>query len=260
MNFDAYWQTHRRFILGFVGALVAFFILLAITGGGPEERFKRSKGSISSTRRKLNAGSMYGSAQVASLEQRLRDLRERNLELGTLTLPPFRERFRIPPGTPAAQHYIGLTGELRDEIIGWALRRNCEVDESLGLPPVSPSQPQQIARILHGLDLVERVVRLGVDSGAAEVTRIRIAQKSRRRSGRKASPLDITPVTMEIIFRRVSVTPFLRLLLAEQERGNPLGLVAFEVLPRNARRMEQRVVLEFGVGTLPQTTPEEDLR
>lgn len=257
MNFDAFWQTHRRFILGFVGGIVVFFILLAVTGGGPEEEFKRSKSSIASTKRKMNANNMYGSASVRELEERLASLQERNEDLGRQALPPFRERFQIPQGTPAAQHYIGLTGELRDELVGWALRSNCEVDDSLGLPPVSPSQPQQIERILHGLDVVDRVVHMAVDSGAAEVDKIRIAEKGRRRKGRNASALDITPVTLEVVFHRVSATPFLRRIAAEQASGNPLGLQAMEVLPRNAKRMEQRVLLEFGVGTLPEPTAED---
>lgn len=259
MNFDAFWQTHRRFILGLGGGIIAFFILLAITGGGPAEDFKRSSSNIARTKRQLKTGEMYGSAEVSALEERLNSLRERNEQLGKQILPPFRPRFQIPSGTPAAQHYIGLTGELRDEILGWALRRNCDVDETLGLPPVSPSQPQQIERILHGLDVVDRAVHIAVESGAAEVDKIRIAQKGRRRSGRNASTLDLTPVTMEVVFRRVSATPFLRSLAAEQASGNPLGLSAVEVLPRNARRMEQRVLLEFSTGILPQTTPEVDL-
>lgn len=257
MNFDAFWQTHRRFILGFFGGVVVFFILLAITGGGPEDKFKRSKSSIASTKRKMNANNMYGSGAVRELEERLAALQTRNNDLGRQTLPPFRERFRIPSGTPASQHYIGLTGELRDELVGWALRSNCDVDDSLGLPPVSPSQPQQISRILHGLDVVDRVVHIAVESGAGEVDKIRIAEKARRRKGRNSSSLDVTPVTMEVVFHRVSATPFLRRIAAEQSNGNPLGLQALEVLPRNAKRMEQRVLLEFGVGTLPEPTAED---
>lgn len=260
MNFDAFWQTHRRFILGLAGGVVAFFIILALTGNGSKEDFKRSKSSISSTRRKMKANDMYGVTSVATLNERLDSLRQRNAELGLMSLPPFRERFQIPTGTPAAQHYISLTGEVRDELIGWSLRRNCEVDDSLGLPPVSPSQPQQIERILHGLDVVERVVRLAVENGAAEVEKIRISQKRRRQGGRNASPLDMTPVTLEIVFHRVSATPFLRQLAAEQEGGNPLGLIGLEVLPRNAKRMEQRILLEFGVGVMPLITVEEDLQ
>ncbi|MDA0666778.1 MAG: hypothetical protein O3A95_00270 [Planctomycetota bacterium] len=260
MNFDAFWQTHRRFILGMAGGVVGFFILLALTASGSQDDFKRSSSSIGSTRRKMNASDMYGASSVATLEGRLTSLKERNAELGRMSLPVFRERFQIPTGTPAGQHYISLTGELREDLIGWALRRNCEVDDSLGLPPVSPSQPQQIERILHGLDVVDRVVRLAVENGASEVEKILISQKSRRKGGRNASPLDVTPVTLEIVFQRVSATPFLRQLATEQEGGNPLGLTGLEVLPRNAKRMEQRIILEFGVGVMPMITVGEDLQ
>jgi len=258
MNFDAFWQTHRRFIMGIAGGLVAFFILLAITGGGAKDRLAKARGSISRSTRQMQGNKLYAANQVSALKQRLEDLQLRNSLLAERNLPAFRSRFQVPPGTPPAQHYISLTGEMRDELIGWALRRNCEVDSSLGLPPVSPSQPQQIERVLRGLDVVDRVVHLAVDFGAAEVDKIRVAQNRRRQSGRNVSPLDITPVTMEVTFQRASITPFLSALLAEQDAGRPLGLTALEILPRNEKRMEQKLLLEFGVGALPAPQEGED--
>jgi hypothetical protein len=260
MNFDAFWQTHRRFILGLAGGVVVFFILLAISGGGANDRFAKARGSIARARRQMGGNAMYGTNQVATLEQRLAELRERNRLLAERDLPAFRKRFQVPVSTPAAQHYISLTGELRDELIGWALRRNCEIDDSLGLPPVSPSQPQQIERVLRGLDVVDRVIHMAVDFGAAEVDKIRIAQKRRRRTGRNVSPLDITPVSMEVTFHRASIAPFLNAIIAEQAAGRPLGLTGLEVLPRNEKRMEQKVLLEFGVGALPEPVDGEDLQ
>ncbi len=260
MNFDAFWQTHRRFILGMAGGLVVFFILLAITGGGSKDRLSKAKTSINRSRRQMQGNELYAANQVATLEQRLEDLRLHNSLLAERDLPAFRQRFQVPPGTPPAQHYISLSGELRDELIGWALRRNCEVDDSLGLPPVSPSQPQQIDRVLRGLDVVDRVVRMAVDFGASEVDKIRVAQNRRRRTGRNVSPLDITPVTMEITFHRASIAPFLSAMLAEQEAGRPLGMTGLEILPRNDKRMEQKILLEFGVGALPEPLDGEDLQ
>jgi len=260
MNFDAFWQTHRRFILGMAGGLVVFFILLAITGGGAKESLSRSRTSISRASREMQSKQLYAASQVSELKERLTMLQERNQLLADRNLPAFRERFRVKPGIPPAQHYISLTGEMRDELIGWALRRNCEVDDSLGLPPVSPSQPQQIDRVLRGLDVVDRVVHLAVDYGASEVDKIRIAQKRSRRSGRNVSPLDITPITLEVTFVRSSIAPFLNALLAEQQAGRPLGLMGLEVLPRNDKRMEQKLLLEFGVGALPAPQEGEDLQ
>lgn len=260
MNFDAFWQTHRRFIMGMAGGAVVFFILLAITGGGSKERLSKARTSIGRASRQMASNKMFAASQVSELKERFNMLQDRNQLLADRNLPAFRERFQVPPGMPPAQHYISLTGEMRDELIGWALRRNCEVDDSLGLPPVSPSQPQQIDRVLRGLDVVDRVVHLAVDFGASEVDKIRIAQKRSRRSGRNVSPLDITPVTLEVTFTRTSIAPFMNALLAEQQAGRPLGLMGLEVLPRNEKRLEQKLLLEFGVGALPAPQEGEDLQ
>jgi hypothetical protein len=257
VNFDAFWQTHRRFILGFAGGAVLFFILLAVTGGGAKKRFKSESTSVSRTKRELQSNALYTSSQVATLENQLRQVQEQVEVLAGGALPPFRERFQVPPGLSPAQHYISLTGEMRDELVGWSLRRNCEVDESLGLPPVSPTEAQQIERVLRGLDVVDRVVRIAVESGAVEVEKIRIAEKRRRRSGRDASSLDITPVTLEVVFRQRSPAPFLRALLAEQDAGRPTGLQVLEMSAPDGRRQERRVLLEFGVGALPEVAEED---
>jgi len=260
MNFDAFWQTHRRFIMGMAGGLILFFILLAISGGGSKERLSKARSSISRSGRQMQSSQLYSANQVSTLKERLEELRVRNKLLADRNLPAFRARFQVPQGTSPAQHYISLSGEMRDELIGWALRRNCEVDDSLGLPPVSPSQPQQIDRVLRGLDVVDRIVHLAVDFGASEVDKVRIAQKRQHRSGRNVSPLDITPITLEVTFARTSIAPFLTALLAEQGAGRPLGLTGLEILPRNDKRMEQKVLLEFGVGALPAPVDAEDLQ
>jgi len=258
MNFDAFWQTHRRFILGFAGGVVLFFILLALTGGGAKKRFKSQSSQVARTRLELARSGLYTSSQVSSLRQELAQVQSRVASLAASSLPPFRERFQVPAGVSPAQHYISLSGEMRDELVGWSLRRNCEIDNSLGLPPVSPTEAQQIERVLRGLDVVERVVRLAVENGAAEVDKIRIADKRQRR-GRNASDLDITPVTLEVVFRQQSPTPFLRALLAEQDAGRPTGLQSLEMAAPDGRRQERRVTLEFGVGALPAAVEEEQV-
>lgn len=256
MNIDAFWQANKKYILSVLGAVVAFFILRSLIAGPSEDRFDSATRSIS--RSKLTAGrnATYSASQVRELQAQLAALEANIAVLETNSLPPFRERFQVPSGVAPAQHYLALTGELRDELIGWALRNNCQVDESLGLATVSPNQPLAIEQNLRSLDVIDRAVRLAIDSGASEVDKIRISQQKRKRNGRNVSPLLVTPVSMEITFQRVSVTPFLRSLLHEQRKGNPLGIVALEVLPPNSKSVEQRVVVEFEIGILPQVEEE----
>jgi hypothetical protein len=252
MNIDAFWQSNRKFILGFVGGMIGFFILLSLIAGPASERFDTSSRSILRLKNSSSRSAQYSVTQVRDLEKKLEDLDNNIQTLTAAALPPFRARFQVPNGVAPAQHYLALTGELRDELIGWALRHNCTVDESLGLPSVSPSQLLSIEQHLRALDVIDRVVRLAIASGASEVDKIRISQQKRMRSGRNVSPLLITPVSLEVTFERVSVTPFLREVMREQNQGNSMGIASLEVLPPNQKKGEQRLLLDFEIGIMPQ--------
>lgn len=256
MNFDAFWQTHRRFILGYAGGVLGFFLVLFVLTSGARDKRDEAERSLRRTQRELQ-GDRYAASQVGELEQRLAELEQRNATLGSRALPPVRERFALPPTVPPSQHYIETTGALRQELVAWALRNDCEVDDSLGLPAVSPTQAQQIARVLRGLDVVERVVRLAVENGASAVEKISIGSRTSRGRGRNQPVLDVTQVTLEVVFERQTATPFLRALLEQEEAGTPTGLVALEVEPLKPRRLERRVMLEFGAGVLPEPVDEE---
>jgi hypothetical protein len=251
MNLDALWQRNRRFVLGFAGGVLGFFLLLWMLTSSAAGRAAAADRALSRSTLDLR-DEMYGEAQEREAEERLAAARALNADLGARALPLWRNEFRIPPGKAPAQHYIERTGELRQDLIAWALRNDCEVDETLGLPPVSPTQQQAVERVLRGLDVAERVVRLAVEYGARSVEKMTIAERSLRAGAARGAVLDLTPVELEVVFEGNSPAPFLRALLAEGEQGRPIGLAGIEVAPPNPRKRERRVLLEFAVGVLPQ--------
>lgn len=253
MNLDALWQRNRNFVLLLVGAVLGFFILLWLLTSGAVSRQEAAGRSLAKAAGELRTP-MFGEAQEREAQARLETLRARNADFAALALPPVRAEYRLPQGKAPAQYYIELTGALRQDLIAWAMRNNCEVDGSLGLPPVSPTQAQQVERVLRGLDVVERVVRLAVASGARKVEKITIAERGRRATAGRPAQLDLTPVQLEVVFEGLSPTPFLRALLAETAQGRPLGLSGMEVAAPNPRKRERRVLLEFAIGVLPPAT------
>jgi hypothetical protein len=255
VNLDALWQRNRKFILILLGSVLGFFILLWMLTSSSVGRQKAAGLSLAKANGELRSAN-YGDKQEREAQAQLETLRARNAEFAAKALPPVRAEYQLPKGKAAAQHYIELTGALRQDLVGWALRNNCEVESSLGLPPVSPTQPQQVERVLRGLDVVERVVRLAVASGASKVEKIGISERGRRSTAGRPAQLDLTPVQLEVVFEGLSPTPFLRVLLAEAAQGRPLGLAGVEVSAPNPRRRERRVLLEFAVGVLPVAATE----
>lgn len=255
MNLDALWQRNRKFILVLLGAVLGFFILLWMLTSSPVGRQEAASRSLAKATGELRAA-MYGDQQERQAQELLDTLRARNAEFAAKALPTVRPEYQLPKGKAAAQYYIEHTGALRQDLVGWALRNNCEVEGSLGLPPVSPTQAQQVERVLRGLDVVERVIRLAVASGASKVEKISISERGRRSTAGRPTQLDLTPVQLEVVFEGLSPTPFLRALLAESVQGRPLGIAGIEVGAPNPRRRERRVLLEFAVGVMPAAVVE----
>lgn len=259
MSLDTLWQLHRRFIIGVAVGLIVFLIGMAMIGSTVGKDLKRYQGLVGKHKRALSSPA-YSQAQVNELRGRLNQMVSQTETLAAAALPPLREQFVPAPGQSPTQHYIELTGQMRGDLIGWALRNNVDVDDSLGLPAQSPTQPQMIARILRGLDVVERVVRLAVQAGADGISDIQIASRiPKKRRNQAGTRLDTTPVTMEVVFADNSPKDFMKALMDSADGLGPLGLVRMELMPTNLRKKQRRVILEFAAGALPVAETEEEV-
>lgn len=247
MNFDAFWQTHRKFVLGVAGGLVLFLIAEALIGSTARSSLNSAERRIRASRSQL-AKRAYDANAERVARQRLEELRRRVDAISAETLPPWRADFQPAAGQSPSQFYIERTGRLRQELIPWVHRANVEVDPSLGMPAVSPTEPQKIEKVLRGLDVVDRVVRLAVASGAREVEDIEISVRARRRRGNQQVALELTPVRMTVVMDEGRTMAFLEEVVSAEP---PLGLDRLEVGPLDARRHNRRVALEFSVGAVP---------
>lgn len=255
MNFDAFWQSHRRFLTGAAGGVLVFLICRAVidrTAGAEVAGFERA---IRASSQSL-ADFHVSAREVQRAEQRLADLERRAFELAELALPPgpdstaFAE-YRPRAGQSPSQHYIEFTGLRRQELIRAALLRGAEIDESLGLPVESPTQPQQIERTLRGFYIVEQVVKSAVEYGAGAIEDIRIELPKPRRD----QILDLTPVTLDVLLAEERVAPFLNDVLRP---GRALGYVGHEVLPLDRKRRLRTVTLRFEAALLPAAPGAEE--
>jgi hypothetical protein len=258
MNFDAFWQQHRHFITGVILGLIVFLIGRAFVGSHSRSEFLRAQQQIRSYNGKLRT-SAYSVQQVQSLESHLSELESRTSSLKAVTLPNLRDDFQPRPGQSSSQHYIQWTGKLRQELLAFALRNNVDVEEDLGLPPQQPAQPDQLERVMRGLDVVDRVCRMAVLAGAMRVEDIEIQVRQRRTRGRRSEEqiLALIPVSMEVIFPIQSSLSFLDDILQEGDGLGPLGLTKLVLQEPHERKRERRVLLEFSVGSLPKEEVEE---
>jgi len=253
MNLDTFWQQHRRFLTGIMVGHILFFIGKIIIKKTVLADYQRAATQVKSLNTKLR-GSSYSNAQVQELEEHLAELENRGDELAAVTLAPLRSSFSPSLGQSPGQHYIQWTGQLRDDLIAFALRNNVDVEDTLGIPAQQPTQVDQMERVMRGLDVIDRVVRMAVLAGASQVEDIEIRMRSTRSRGRAIAEqaLDLVPISMTVIFKRNPVLPFTLMVLEEGDELGPLGLSRLEVEELHARKKQRRVILEFSVGGMPK--------
>ncbi len=268
MNFDAFWQSNRRFLTGIAIGVLVFLVGRAIIGKTAGSDLAAHERSIRSTSRKL--GEFHVSANgVRTAEQRLEELEQRAQELARLALQPDatllaemagREdagergyRGWVPePGQSPSRHYIEFTGRRRQDLTGLALLHDVDLDESLGLPVESPTQRGLIEKTLRGFFVVDQVVRTAVEYGARAIEDVAIEH---RRKPRKDQVLDTTPVSVDVVLEEERLEPFLRAVLRAEYA---IGFVGLEVQPLNKKDKMRRVNLRFEAAALPEGAGAEE--
>jgi hypothetical protein len=174
MDLASVWQEHKRFIalcaIGGVGFLAG---MLAIRGTlGADARAARTRKS--SLERQLSGG-MYGRGEQDRAQADRDALASKVDELRALVDFAPRPGFALDPtrGSAAGQ-YLAAVQSVHDQLLPAAGRAGLVLDRDLGLPPLSPTREEEIARVLEGLDLVERSVRLAIASGVERIPEIEI--------------------------------------------------------------------------------------
>ncbi len=256
MNVDVLLQEHKRFLIGAGLGLIFFLVAKGVLESGPDGRKTSATSNLRVSRSALQ-GQHADRNSVAQARVRLGELNDLVVRLAASTLPPLPQEYRPAFGVTPARHYLEFTSARREEIVTLALLRDVQIDESLGLPPVSPTQPQVQERALRGFFVVEKVVRLSVAHGAQSIEDLRIGTRlsARRAKGGVEGVLSTTPVEMTVALADAQLAPFVSALV---DHDPPLGLIRLAVLPLSRDGL-RRVVLECGVGAPPLSPSEEDL-
>lgn len=254
MNLDALWQTHRRFLIGVAIGLVVFFILRMISGATWKGDLSSAQRKTITARRALS-GQHVNVSEVTRARNLLVGLVEQSKSLAAQCLPPLPPEFQPAVGQSPSKHYIQFTGRRRSELISQASLRNMQLDESLGLPAVSPTQPPIIERVMRGLWVVDQMVQLAIGWDATEVDDIRINTRVRSRGKSGMAAVEVTEVALEVVMEQELLNRFLKSVVSHQPN---LGLAAFEVLPLDKKGL-RHVTFKFAAGALPQSNQDEEL-
>jgi hypothetical protein len=231
-------EEHKKFILGVAAATVAFFIVDRLVSDDAEATTRKADGIVRDLQRDAfpsNADTQSASRLKKELETRLAETAKR------LAYAP-SEGFDIPASARDADlQYNALFRRVRDEVVDGAAGVDIDVDPTLGLPEVSPSRPDEIARYANALDVVRRVGLVAIETGVRSIGPISVSKASISRfrssesfveelevSVRVSGSMQSVGELVEAVSRKDAYLPIgsATLSLEQSKRGPATGVVA----------------------------------
>jgi hypothetical protein len=158
MDLNDIWQEHKVWILSVLAGVVVFFIADNMITNHFGIDAKRSQ--IGRLNSKIKSREYYDRTTLAKARDEEKRLDTALARAKDETIFRVGDEFTLEGKGDPSLHYLQLSSEKRNQIRSMMDSRNVEfLPLALGLPKASPTDPQELARMLRGLDLVDDAMR-----------------------------------------------------------------------------------------------------
>lgn len=237
MDLTNFWQQNKRFVVSLLSGVIVFATGLMVIDGMYGADLAKLSREVNQNETRLRNTPMYTRAERDKAQAQNEALQA---AIGGLES---RVRFSARPayqlsssGSPAASQYFAIVSQAREELLRSAGRANLRVPEDLGLPALSPTRDAEIVKYLEALDLVDRVVRLALESGVQRIDKIEIRLDPKLNSREGVGALERTRVAFTM---SGDPSPLTELLIASQQsREVKLEKQSLRILPLPVEKAE----------------------
>ncbi len=257
MNFEAYWQENRTFVLRVAAGAVLFLIGSMVVSGTVGSELVAKRSALTSAQRRL--------AQPAHTAADEQAAREDHTRLGAL-LAELEQRVDFAPrggyrpiAAPATTaRYLNAVAAVREELLPLARRRGMALDPALGLPEQSPTREDELGRYLDGLDVVERAARLALDEQVERIDTLRIRLDPSLFGRDGAGYVERTSIELSMSGKSAPLLAFLQ----RTQRAGPRPLIVERATLEASRQRadEARLELVLLAPRVARSTPSEEAR
>ena len=241
MDLDEFWQENKRFVLTVAAGAIVFLIGLAVIDGTIREDVMVYRRSVATNKRNLQRPLFKGRHLDRAKEQN-RALNDVLVALrGQVEFQP-REEFQVDGRAGSVSNtYFAVASAVRENLLMLAGRANVRLPESLGLPP-SVVDEDEIVRYLEGLDVVDRVVQLGLTAGVERFVGIDIKLDPALVAKKPMPPIEETEVAFELVG---TPGPLVQLVALTQEERFGQSLLVRDVEIKSAKVKRDEVRLKM---------------
>ena len=244
MDFADFWQENKRFVLSVAGGGLALLIGLGLIDRFLGQDLRGAQRSIASATQALK-NPMYGASQLADAQAENKALRATVATLSEAVAFESREEFRLRDDAgSASSQFFAITSQTRDDLLRQAGRRGLRLPETLGLPGLSPTSEDEIERTLEGFDVVDRVVRLALETGVERIDDMQIRLDPSLGTRKGVGRIERTRIEVTLSGDSAPLVAFLERTQSDRF-GAPLLIEDFEIVPARRKRSEARLDVKF---------------
>ena len=258
MDLNAAWQENKRSVLATAGGIVVFVIGSMLVDRYFRDELRAQTRAADSAAAKLRTEPMYSVADRDAAQKENEALAEAVSALAAATAFETRPAFRLDPaaGAPTNQYFAAVS-RVRDELLTLAGRNNLRLPEDLGLPALSPTREEEIARYLEALDLVDRAARTAMASGLQRIDKIEIRLDPKLATRQGVGEIESTRVEITAAGAPAPIVRFLSATQAAPAKGSadawkPLLVEKAEVASSRGKPDEATLQATFVVARLQQ--------
>lgn len=256
MDLNDYWQENKRFVTAVALGLVVFLVARGVLASKLGSRIAVESGRINRFESGI-ARAAYTSEDLGRAERENDALRAAVTTLEEATAFVARPEFRLDPAAgPSPNQYRRALALVREDLQPRANRANVRIDESFGMPTVSPTREGEIERYLEALDAVEETLRLAIDARVDRVDKISVKLDSKLGDRDGVGRVERTRIIFTVIGDPLAVE---RLLVGTQRtrERRALHLGDFEIEPSRSKEDERRLDLTLILARLHDVDGEE---
>ena len=242
MDLNDYWQENKRFVTTVAIGLVVFLVGRQVLAGKLETGISDAERRIRSSETERSQ-LVYTSSDLADARSENEALKSAVASLsGAVRFVP-RPEFRLQPDAGSASNqYLRVLSRLREELLLLANRGDLDLDESLGMPKLSPTRAEEIERHLEALDAIDQLVRVALDARIDRIERIQLRLDPGFGSRQGLGLVERTRIEVQL---RGDSRSILSVLTATQRGldGRVLPVDTVELVPSRAKEEEIRLDL-----------------
>lgn len=258
MSLEDFWQENKRFLSICAAGLVLFFVAKAVIQSVYADEARALRRSVASNQRELRTP-RYGSRDERAASE-VHDELERTVErLSTAVAFEPRPEFVLDPGQDLAPNqYFGRLDAVREELESLASRRGMRLPEGLGLEVPQTNSTEILERHMEALDLLDRVLRLALESRVRRVDDVQVELDPALGSRAGLGRVERTEVQLKLVTSPRSVVQLLELTQSDRY-GNPLVLADLDVVGARSKSDEVSATLTFYVVRLRADLGQEEV-